>query len=1354
MTALQTTPSQPADSGDLAATDHPASPAHPPAHTAKANHTHFAPQDRMAATSGTLAMSGIDALLRILVDQRLADIANGLSTAALICGYRGSPLGGVDSQYSRYQDIFAERDIRFVNGVNEELAATVIWGSQLSSNMHGALFDGVMGMWYGKAPGVDRASDAFRHANMSGSAKHGGVLCVAGDDPACKSSTLPSASEALLSQTPMPVLYPGSVQEVLDLGRWGYELSRACGLWVGFKIVTDIADAYATIEVGPDRVNPVAGSDVFTADGRPWHPEQNQQLLPPWVLDIERDLRENRLAEALAFSRRNGLTMIRGAGISHPTLNGVTADQLSLAGATAGQPTLSGAPTGRTELAEQTPEISPAWLGIIAAGKSYYDVCEALNRLGINDSALHRLGIRIMKPAMIWPLEPTAVRQLSRGLKEILVVEEKSSFIETQLRDILYHQEDRPLIFGKTDLQGQTLFPNYGYIEADQVISVIADLLVSRLGTEVLETFPRNYVSRNLFRTRIPVKGADEHFTSESHGSPLPVRTPFYCSGCPHNRSNVTPEGSITLGGIGCHSMSLFIPTRQVEGLTQMGGEGGTWVGAASFVSDEHRFQNLGDGTLFHSGSLAIRQAVASGVNITFKILYNSVVAMTGGQSAAGETSVPDLTMLLAAEGVRRTVVVADDIEKYPANTVWAANVELRPRVDIEEVQRELREVPGTTALIYDQACAADLRKKRRRRQVEAPKFRVVINERVCEGCGDCARVSNCLSVFPVETAFGEKTRIHQESCNQDFTCMEGNCPSFVKVKVSPSKQRRSMSRNNRQSENKEDSGDKNPGKNPISKTWQLLSRGDHHLRTMGERSKTAEKIFAEATEKPLPEPSHPPAQAELLLAGIGGTGVVTVSQILGTAAMLDNKHCLGLDQTGLSQKGGQVISNLKITLEPQAASNRVGTGQADTLLLFDQLAAADDVVLNRASAARTVASISTSVLPSGEMITNPNVDFPQAQQLHDRIASRTVASKNCWVDAESLSRLLFKSQPPANVVVVGAAYQSGQLPVSAKSIEEAIEINGVAAQVNIAAFRLGRALIVDPSLQDKLLAVVGSETSGSGKAKPRRASARRANPQISVLIDEIVGESSASPTLFEAAQAAATAARLTHTDLATLRDVLELRAQDLVAYQSKKYAQRYLSVVAMIREREQEVIGQNATLSVAVAKNLYKLMAYKDEYEVARLHLLPETSSYIKDDFSSKAKMSYLLQPPVFTKLGLSSKISIPHWLGSGLFRILRPMRKLRGTFLDIFGYTSERRLERKLILDYIDIINELSAQLTEENYSLIVEIAELADIIRGYDTVKLASVEKYLSELTVKLTELLETHAESDQEMLVAQV
>ena len=662
---------------------------------------------------------------------------------------------------------------------------------------------------------------------------------------------------------------------------------------------------------------------------------------------------------------------------------------------------------------------------------------------------------------------------------------------------------------------------------------------------------------------------------------------------------------------------------------------------------------------------------------------------------------------------MRRTIVVADDIQKYPAKANWAPNVELRPRTDVVDVQRELREIKGTTALIYDQECAADLRKKRRRREVEAPSFRVVINERVCEGCGDCAQVSNCLSVFPVETEFGQKTRIHQESCNQDFTCLEGNCPSFVKVAVSPRQLRKQR---RRQSDGRD---------NPIEKTWQRQhGRGDHNLRSRGERFEVAEQILAEATSESLPDPASIPAVANMLLAGIGGTGVVTASQVLATAALLDGKHCLGLDQTGLSQKGGQVISNLKITTDAEDVSNRIGAGQADTLLLFDKLAASDEAVLLRASAERTNAAVSTSVLPTGEMISDASVSFPDAEQLHGRITERT--KSQIWVDAESLSRLFFKSQPPANIIVMGAAFQSGQLPLSADSIEHAIEINGVAANVNIAAFRLGRALAADPSLQARLLSVETEEDDSQAEPDETKKSER-----IVAEISSITG----SPQIDGAQHDGA------------LHDLLTLRANDLIGYQSLTYAKRYLAAVGNIARHEravhleQKAVGETGLLSLAVARNLYKLMAYKDEYEVARLHLLPDLRRQINDSFSPKAKVSFLLQPPVFTKLGLSKKIALPRWLTSVLFRLLLPMRKVRGTFLDVFGYAKERRIERRLILEYIDIMNEMSGQITPENYHLIVEIAELADMIRGYDTVKLASIDRYHNELTRKLSGLLAT-------------
>ena len=1253
--------------------------------------------DRMTAASGTVAMSGIDALLRVLVDQRQADADRQLSTAALLCGYRGSPLGSVDSQYARYASSLAARDIIFRNGVNEELAATMIWGSQLASTMPGSLYDGVLGMWYGKAPGVDRAGDAFRHATLSGTARHGGVLCVAGDDPACKSSTVPSASEAMLSQIPMPVLYPGSVQEVLDYGRWGYEMSRASGLWTGLKIVTDVADAYATVEVGPDRVQPTAPSATTVPHSQFWQPQQSQQLLAPWVLELERDVHENRLAAAMAFAKRNQLTQQRGA--------------------------------------------KAGWLGIAAAGKSYYDVCEALSRLGITDAYLAQLGIRIMKPAMIWPLEPTAVQTFAQGLMEILVVEEKGPFIEPQLRDILYDLDDRPVISGKTDQQGQALFPHHGDFGADQVASVLADLLVARLGSQALEVFPS--FEPAALHIRIPVVEAgeasaiaDETLNGNPGNGSLPTRTPYYCSGCPHNRSNVTPEGSITLGGIGCHSMSLLMPSRQVEGLTQMGGEGGTWTGAAPFVSDEHRFQNIGDGTLFHSGSMAIRQAVAAGVNITYKILFNDAVAMTGGQTPAGARSVPELTQLLAAEGVRHTVVVADDLEKYPADTAWAANATLRRRQEVTEVQQELRQLKGTTALIYDQTCAAELRKQRRRRQIEAPDFRVVINERVCEGCGDCARISNCLSVFPVQTDFGEKTRIHQESCNQDFSCLEGDCPSFVKVTINQRASRRAAAKQARAAGAQLDNMPDSPA-----------SRGDHDLLAMSQANPKAQQILAEATAESWPEPANPPAEAEILLAGIGGTGVVTVSQILATAALLDGKYSLGLDQTGLSQKGGQVLSNLKISSAPQAASNRIGTHQADVLLLFDQLAAADDAVLARADRQRTVAAVSTSVLPTGQMISDPQVGFPKPEQLRQQVEASTKSAGNCWLDADQLAHLLFKSQPPANVIVTGAAYQNGYLPVSADSIEAAIALNGVAVETNLTAFRLGRALIADPTVHQQLLELTDSSTS------PGPSKTSRAGFQIDEAIDSIIRElgdsSPADSTDGDADTANAdTAAKTQRAELAALQQVLELRAHDLLAYQNRKYALLYLSVIADIARSEQDAMDSQTALTLAAAKNLYKLMAYKDEYEVARLHLLPESAASIKNEFAARAKTAYLLQPPLLTKLGRRSKIAVPRWLAMATFRMLRAMRRTRGTFWDIFGYARERRMERQLILDYISVLQELQELLTPDKHRQIVEIAELPDMIRGYGSLKLHNIGQYKSALAAQLNELLQIQGKLEPE------
>jgi len=901
---------------------------------------------------GLIFLSGIQALVRLPLDQHRADRRRGLNTATLISGYRGSPLGGLDLTLERNPGLLREHHVVFISGVNEDLGATAVYGSQLAAMFPKPKYDGVLGMWYGKGPGVDRTGDIFKHANFAGVSRTGGVLALAGDDPLSKSSTLPSHSEVALYDAFMPVLFPGNAQEILDLGRLGFELSRYSGLWVGFKIVTNVADEIGTAEVSPDRI--VIADPGFELDGRPWMQKQNPMLLPPWGLETEREIHVGRWEAAKAFAAAN-------------TLNRITVP----------------APG--------------AWLGIAAPGKTYYDVREALRELGLDDEALRRHGIRLLKIGMLFPMEPGIVREFAQGLEELLVVEEKRAFCELFIRDILYNQAERPQIVGKHDLEGRMLVPPDAELDADKIAQIVAKRLERKLS---LPSITARVALLEAMRER---------------PAPLTLsRQPYFCSGCPHNRSTVLPEGSLASAGIGCHGMALMMD-RRTFGLTHMGGEGVQWVGIAPFTETPHLFQNLGDGTFFHSGSLAIRQALAAGTTITFKILYNSAVAMTGGQDAAGAMPVPELTRWLESEGVRKIFVIADDTDKYPKDTRWAPGLELWDRDRLDEAQRILRDTRGVTALIYDQRCAAEKRRLRKRGKLEDPSLRVFINEAVCEGCGDCGVKSNCLSVHPVETEFGRKTQIHQSSCNKDYSCLDGDCPSFLTV-------------------------------TPV-----------------GAPTKKEKRVYK--VDRALPEPALKVSRdARVFMMGIGGTGVVTVNQILGTAALLEGRHVLGLDQTGLSQKGGPVVSHLKLGDRAVEASNKIGAGGADCYLGFDILVATSPTNLDHASPDRTIAVVSTSQVPTGAMVTSTEVQFPESNGLIASINRFTRKDENVYLDALGLAETLFDDHMASNMIVLGAAYQAGALPVSAAAIEEAIVLNGVSVAMNTHAFRAGRLLVADPA--------------------------------------------------------------------------------------------------------------------------------------------------------------------------------------------------------------------------------------------------------------------------------------------------
>ena len=1139
-------------------------------------------------TEGTILLTGIQALIRVTLDQHRADAARGLRTATFISGYQGSPLGTLDLTIKRMLPLLAEHDIRWQPGINEDLAATAVWGTQQRALGRLARHDGVLGMWYGKGPGVDRCGDVFKHANFMGVTDNGGVLAVGGDDPSAKSSTLPTDSNPTFYDALMPILYPGTIQEVLDLGLHGYALSRYSGLWAGLKIVTNIADGLATADVGPDRIVPV--DPGLLIDGQPWRHVQRDGLLAPISLEQEKEIFYGRLEAAKAYAAANGVNRIGGA-------------------------------TGS------------AWLGIAASGRTYHEVLQALSDLGLTEDDLRDHGVRLLRLGMIFPLEPSIVRTFASGLEEILVIEEKRPFVEMFVRDILYPLAERPRVVGKQDADGRLLVPADGELTADRLAPLLARRLSARLSSSALEA-------------RLALL---ESAAASVH-DPLVARKPFFCSGCPHNRSTQLPEGSVVGGGVGCHAMVLWMD-RDAVSISHMGGEGAQWIGRAPFTDRPHMFQNIGDGTFFHSGSLSIRAAVAAGVNITYKLLYNAAVAMTGGQDVEGVIPIPELTRALAAEGTTRIIVCSDDPEKFGRDANWAPGSDVWARDRLDEAQRVLRDTPGVTVIIYDQQCAAEKRRDRKRGQLATPTTRIFINEAVCEGCGDCGEKSNCLSVHPVETELGPKTQIHQASCNFDYTCVEGDCPSFLEVDISAVTQREPADR----------------------------------------RAPDIELV--EPAERPGVDGSF-----SVVMAGVGGTGVVTVSQVLATAALLDGFDVAALDQTGLSQKGGPVVSHVRITEERDEGVPAIGVGHADCYLAFDLVVAADPKHLVRTLPDRTLAVVSTSHVPTGQQVSHPQTPFTDHDELAAAIARSTRKDDNVWFDANALSEQLFGSHMQANMLVLGAAYQAGGLPVTAAAVERAIELNGAAVEANTQAFRWGRALVIDPAY------------GAAGRHRRAGSLALRATPE-----------------------AQARAASLVHNVAlpAEVAALAELRAGELIDYQSERLAKSYLDLVARTARREAQVAPGQHRLADAVARYYFKLLAYKDEYEVARLHLRPELDEAVVATFGEGTRASIQLHPPFLRALGWKRKIGFGPRSAPAL-KTLRSMRRVRGTPFDPFGRTAIRRLERELPEEYRTMIDEELSTLSPDTYERAVALATLPDVVRGYEEIKLRNVERYRAEVT----------------------
>ena len=1127
--------------------------------------------DKYTRERGRVFLTGIQALVRLVLTQRRRDLAAGHDTAGYVSGYRGSPLGGLDLQLERAKPHLAQHHVVFQPGVNEDIAAAACWGTQQAELDGEGAYDGVFSLWYGKGPGVDRSGDALRHANLAGTSPLGGVVALLGDDHTCESSTTAHHSEYAMVDASIPVLNPAGVQEILDFGLYAFALSRYSGCWTALKCIHDTVEAAASVEIDPEQVGIVLPDE-------PVVPPQGLGIRwPDTPQEQEVRLYERKLEAVKAFCRANRLD--------------------------------------RTVW-----DSDRAWLGVATTGKSYLDVRQAFEDLGIDEEEARRLGVRLYKVAMPFPLEPEGARRFAEGLETVLVVEEKRALIETQLKDVLYAMPGAPRILGKRDEADRALFPAAGRLDTNHIAVEIGRRLLARGGDSALAT----PVAARVAELEAILSGGDPDPAAL-------VRTPYFCPGCPHNTSTRVPEGSRALAGIGCHYLAQFMD-RSTARFTHMGGEGASWIGEAKFSKRKHVFQNIGDGTYFHSGLLSIRAAIAAGVNVTFKILYNDAVAMTGGQPMDGPLTVPVVTRQMQAEGARRIVVVTDEPEKYGARSGLAPGTAVHHRRELDAVQRSLRDIAGVTVLVYDQTCAAEKRRRRKRGKYPDPPRRAFINPAVCEGCGDCGVKSNCVAVVPLETEFGRKRAIDQSSCNKDFSCVEGFCPSFVTVHGGTLRKGAGVSRDG-------------------------------------------------AALPALPEPALPGLDRPygIIVTGVGGTGVITIGALLGMAAHLESKGCSVLDQTGLAQKGGAVVSHVRIAARPgDITTTRIAAGAADLVLGCDVVVTAGADTRATMRAGKTAVVVNTQQTMTGDFTRDADLVFP-ADALMRGIERAAGPRRVDRVDATRIATALTGDAIATNLFMLGFAWQKGRIPVSRAAIERAIEINGVAVTANLSAFDWGRRTAADRD------AVERQASSGVEVAPPRERE--------------------------------------------TLESVMERREAFLAEYQDAAYAGRYRAFVERVQAAERSRAKGMRGLAQAVARGYFKLLAYKDEYEVARLHAAPEFRRRLEATFEGDYALEFHLAPPLLARrdptTGEPRKARYGSWM-MRVFGVLARLKGLRGTVLDPFGYTRERRRERGLIERYERVVSSLVDDLDHANHAIAIEIASLPDRIRGFGHVKARSIEE----------------------------
>jgi indolepyruvate ferredoxin oxidoreductase len=1129
--------------------------------------------DKFELNDGTAFMSGSQALVRIALVQRRKDIKDGLNTAGFVSGYRGSPLGVLDREYGRAKKYLDELDVKFHPGVNEDLAATSVWGTQqVSLFPGGSEYDGVFGIWYGKSPGVDRSGDVMRHANANGTAPKGGVLAIVGDDHACKSSTLPCQSDHALYAMQIPTLYPASIQEFTEYGLLGIAMSRYSGCWTALKVTSETVETSGTVDLSRENREILIPDDKeFEMPAGGVHIRLNDQ-----PRDIDWRLQNYKLFACHAFARKNNID--------------------------------------RTIFDSPKPKF-----GIITSGKSYGDVRQALIELGITDDIAKKIGLRLYKVGMTWPLEPKGVQEFVQGLEEILIVEEKRELIEYQLKQQIFNwpAKKRPVVVGKYDENNEVLLP----LENDQSVGLVARVIAQRI--------KRFYHNEQVDKA---LSFYAEYEKKEKNYLPPSIRKPYYCAGCPHNSSTKVPDDAFAMVGIGCHYMVQWMD-RNSSLCTQMGGEGVPWVGAAPYTNTKHIFANLGDGTYFHSGTLAIRAAVASKVNITYKILYNDAVAMTGGQPVDGEMPVYRVAQQCVAEGVSKCWILTERPELYKDKKNIPKEVPVLHRKFLEKVTEVCRVTEGTTVIIYDQTCAAEKRRRRKRGKYPDPAKRVFINKSVCEGCGDCSVQSNCVAVQPLETEFGRKRKINQSMCNKDFSCLKGFCPSFVTIYG-------------------------------------------------GELRKTKAKDQNDIFDS-LPEPSIPKMGDKaynVMVTGIGGTGVLTIGALLGMAAHLEGKHCRNLDMTGLAQKGGEVLSHVRLAEDiEELRTGHIITGGTDLLLACDIVSAVGKGAHETLNEDRTRAIINTNNTPVAEFVTNNAVSFHD-DQIKKTLLKSVHKDHKHLVPATYQATALLGDEIATNIYMLGYAWQKGLIPLSYASISRAIELNGVAIEMNKKAFAYGRLAAAD---MDKLNA----------------------------LVSEVKGESDQE------------------TILENLDEIIEKRASILTAYQNKALADKYKQKIEKIRELEASAIANSEALTLSAARYYHKLLAYKDEYEVARLYTDPEFKKALKAQFAGNYKIAFNLAPPIMERAdpatGRPKKREFGSWMLLG-FEVLAKLKVLRGTVFDVFGYHKERKAERALIKAYEEDLDLVLSKLTAANHAKFVELLSVPEMIKGYGPVKEENIDK----------------------------